>query len=283
MKRTYATRPSQFERLIRNFFTSSESTFVTPEQWAACVDANLTPLLAKTDMQVWAGLDLGLRHDSTALVALGWDGDRVRLVDHKIFVPKAGETLDIESTAEAAVMSLCSRFALVECRFDPWQGIALAQRLVRTGVNMVEWPQSSGNLSLMGGNLLELITRRQIVAYPDNALRQAISKTVAIENSRGWRLGKTKEADRVDLAIALAMAAIAITQAGKPCGVDHAFQARAIETFRAQTAQRQSHRSFDGVADEGSRLYGTAAANNAREERAELMARSSPRWRWRGL
>ncbi len=65
--------------------------------------------------------------------------------------------------------------------------------------------------------------------------------------------------------------------------IDHDFQKRALERFRGQSEQRESDRSFDGVADEGSRLYGTAAANNAREERAELMARSSPRWRWHGF
>jgi hypothetical protein len=157
-------------------------------------------------------------------------------------LPKAGETLDIESTAEAAVMSLRSRFALVECRFDPRQGIALAQRLTRAGVNMVEWPQSSGNLSLMGGNLLELITRRQIVAYPDDALRQAILKTGAIENSRGWRLGKTKAADRVDLAIALAMAAIAITQAGGPAALTSISRSKPRRSFASNRVSALSTR-----------------------------------------
>lgn len=42
---------------------------------------------------VWAGLDLGLRHDATALVVVARDGERIVLVDHKVFVPAAGETL----------------------------------------------------------------------------------------------------------------------------------------------------------------------------------------------
>jgi phage terminase large subunit-like protein len=214
MKRTM--RPSQYARLIRNEWVSSESSFIDLEQWDACVDPKLQPILAKTSMPIWAGLDLGLKHDSTALLACGWDGERVRVVCHQIFVPVTGETLDIESTAEAAVLSLRSRFSVQSVFFDPWQGIALSQRLTRAGVNMVEWPQTLSNLSLMAGNLLELIKRRQIVCYGADDLRQAIAKTVAIESARGWRLGKAKQSDRVDPVIALAMSALATVQAGRP-------------------------------------------------------------------
>jgi phage terminase large subunit-like protein len=214
MRRTM--RPSQFARLIRNEWVSSESTFIPLEEWDACVDPELQPILAKNSMPVWCGLDLGLKHDSTALLACAWDGERVRVVCHQIFIPVAGETLDVESTAEAAVLSLSSRFAVQSVFFDPWQGIALSQRLTRAGVNMVEWPQTLGNLSLMAGNLLELIKRRQIVCYQADDLRQAVAKTVAIESSRGWRLGKAKQSDRVDPVIALAMAALATIQAGRP-------------------------------------------------------------------
>jgi len=102
------------------------------------------------------------------------------------------------------------------CLYDPWQGIGLSQRLTRAGVKMVEWPQTIQNLSLMAGNLLELIKRKQIVCYESDDLRQAIAKTVAVEGSRGWRLGKAKQSDRVDPVIALAMAALATVQAGRP-------------------------------------------------------------------
>jgi phage terminase large subunit-like protein len=214
MRRTL--RPSQFARLIRNEWVSSESTFIPLEEWDACVDPNLQPILAKTSMPVWAGLDLGLKHDSTALITCGWDGDKIRIVHHQIFVPTGGETLDVESTAEAAVLSLRSRYALQAVFFDPWQALSLSQRLTRAGVNMVEWPQTTSNLSLMAGNLLELIKRQQIVCYSSDELRQAVAKTVAIEGSRGWRLGKAKASDRVDPVIALAMAALAAVQAGRP-------------------------------------------------------------------
>jgi phage terminase large subunit-like protein len=214
MRRTL--RPSQFARLILNQWTASESTFIELEQWDAITDPEMTPLLAKTNMPVWAGLDLGLKHDSTALVAVGWDEDRIRVVNHQVFIPRAGETLDIEATAEAAILSLKSRFAVRAVYFDPWQGLGLSQRLTRAGVKMVEYPQHLSNLSLMGGNLLDLIKARKIVTYPSDDLRNAIAKTVIVESSRGFRLGKAVKSHRVDIVIALAMALIAATAEGGP-------------------------------------------------------------------
>jgi phage terminase large subunit-like protein len=213
-------RPAQFARLIQNQWVSSESQFIDLAEWDACTDPSLTPILANNGLPIWAGLDLGLRHDSTALIACAWDGGRIRLVTHQVFIPRAGETLDIQQTAEAAVLSLRSRFALQAVYFDPWQGIALAQTLTRQNVRMVEWGQTPANLSLMAGNLLDLIKRRQFAAYADADLRLAVSKTVAIEGMRGWRLGKSKASDRVDPVIALAMAVIATFQAGGPVEYD---------------------------------------------------------------
>ncbi|MGO9062439.1 MAG: terminase TerL endonuclease subunit [Candidatus Binataceae bacterium] len=267
MQRTL--RPSQFARLIRNEWTSAESTFIELAQWDACTDPALQPILAKSNLSVWAGLDLGLKHDATALLAVCWEDGRIRVVEHRIFVPAGdGTALDIEATAESAVLSLKNRFALRAVFFDPWQGIGLAQRLTRQGVAMTEHPQNVANLSVMAGNLLELIKNRQLVCYPSDELRQAVSKTIAIEGSRGWRLGKAKQSDRVDPIIALAMACYAATLSGRP------------EPYRyipAPPAPRLLHGSdlgpgLFGAAPDRSIMTGEQVA--AAEDRAELMARA---------
>ena len=49
--------------------------------------------------------------------------------------------------------------------------------------------------------------------YPDDAMRLAISRAVAIEGPRGWRIGKDKQAFKVDMIVALAMSAYAAVQA----------------------------------------------------------------------
>src|SRR5262249_20569050 len=64
-------RPNTFQRLHENRWTSSESQFIAPEQWDACVNDNHAPILA--DAVVHIGVDLGVKSDSSAVVGVCWD------------------------------------------------------------------------------------------------------------------------------------------------------------------------------------------------------------------
>ena len=68
--------------------------------------------------------------------------------------------------------------------------IALSQRLTREGIKMEEFPQTTGNLTEASQNLFELIRGHNFSNYPDDAIRVAIARAVAIEGPRGWRIGK---------------------------------------------------------------------------------------------
>src|SRR5262249_38494941 len=90
---------------------------------------------------------------------------------------------------------------------DPYQMAAVAQRLQAASVPMREFPQTVGNLTEVASNLYELIKARAIVAYPDADMRLAISRAIAVETGRGWRITKEKQAHKIDIVVALAMAA----------------------------------------------------------------------------
>src|SRR5262249_27486609 len=75
-----------------------------------------------------------------------------------------------------------------------------------------EYAQSTPNLTAMGSNLYELIKARGIVAYPDEAMRLAVSRTIALETPRGWRLAKEKTSHKIDVVVALAMASLAAVE-----------------------------------------------------------------------
>ena len=92
---------------------------------------------------------------------------------------------------------------------------ATAQRLARQGIPIEEFPQSTPNLTAASQNLFELINGRNLVAYPDPAMRLAISRAVAIESSRGWRITKEKQSHKIDVVVALAMAAYAAVKTGE--------------------------------------------------------------------
>jgi phage terminase large subunit-like protein len=207
-------RPNQFLRMIENRFVTSEASFIDLNWWDACVDPNLTPSLINYSLPVWVGVDASTKHDSTAIVAVTWEeaAQRVRLVAHKVFQPSPDDPLDFELCIEATLLDLRKRFQVVKVLFDPWQMQAVSQRLTRQGLTIEEFPQSPANLTLASQNLYELVQGRNLVLYPNTGMRLAVSRAVAIETSRGWRIAKDKQSHKIDVIIALAMACHAVVK-----------------------------------------------------------------------
>jgi len=201
-------RPNAYLRMIENRFVSGEESFIPIEWWDGVATAQ--PVLASRNLRIVLGVDAGLKHDSTAIVAVAWDQalKRPRIVSHRIFTPRPGETLDIEATVERVILEFFRRFSVVEVRYDPWQLQRSAQGLRTQGVTMTEFPQTSGNLTAMTSNLFEALKGAQIIAYPDDEIRLALQRAVIIEGSRGARIGKEKSSHRVDVVVALAMASL---------------------------------------------------------------------------
>lgn len=220
-------RASAYQRQVLNEFASCSSQFVDLSKWDRVVDPSLTRAPPDRKLPVWVGVDASYKHDQTAIVAVTFDRARqqVRLIDHRIYQPTSDSPLDFELTVETALLDLMRCYAVRVILFDPWQMQATAQRLTKAGLPLEEFPQSSPNLTAASQNLFDLIESQSILLYPDAAMRTAISRAVAIETPRGWRIGKEKSAFKIDVVIALAMAAYAAVQgSGKP-GYDRLYKA----------------------------------------------------------
>jgi phage terminase large subunit-like protein len=204
---------SMFRRLHLNL-GGSESGFVTLEQWDAIVDHSAHPIVSDPNLPVCVGLDASVKHDSTAIVVCMWDQQtqRVRLIFHRVFQPSPDDPLDFEASIEATLMDLRRRSRVVKILFDPHQMQATAQRLKRNGLPIEEFPQTVPNLTAASQNLFELIVGRNLVLYPDPGMRLSASYAVALETSRGWRIAKEKQSHKIDVIVALAMAAYAAVQ-----------------------------------------------------------------------
>ena len=127
---------------------------------------------------------------------------------HYIFQPSPDNPLDFEQTVERTLLELCRAFYVRQMFYDPYQLVAVAQRLQKARVPMVEFPQSVGNLTEASSNLYDLIQGRNLTVYPDAALRLAVSRAVAVESGRGWRITKEKASHKIDVVVALAQAAL---------------------------------------------------------------------------
>jgi phage terminase large subunit-like protein len=201
-------RASVYQRHVLNEFASSSSQFVDLNKWDACIRPDLAPVYADLFREVFVGIDASYKHDSAAIVAVAFNQSTqmVQLLNHKVFQPSPDAPLDFELTIESHLLDLKRHFQLRLVRFDPYQMIATAQRLAKAGVPIEEFPQTVPNLTAASQNLFDLIESQALVLYSAPDIRLAVSRAIAIETSRGWRIGKDKQAFKIDVVVALAMA-----------------------------------------------------------------------------
>ncbi len=204
------SRPNAFARLYQNQWVTAASSFVSMEDWDACTSAALHPTLHAPEMPVWIGLDASVRHDQTALVACTHDASHVvRLVNHKVFRPSPDDPLDFETTIIATLTERSRAYRIRKILADPWQLESIIQRLQKQGLPIEPYNQTMPGLTEVASNLFQLVRSRALMVYPDPDMRRSVLQTVASESGRGWKLSKEKQSHKIDVVVALAMAALA--------------------------------------------------------------------------
>jgi hypothetical protein len=209
-------RPATYARLHENRWVTSESVFITPELWDPCVDSAWRPLLPTRDVRLFVGVDAALKHDSAAVVAVGYVGDRVALALHRIWRPTPEEPLDLEATIEAFLRELHALYALEKILCDPFQLHRSITTLQKAHLRIEELPQTTQNTTAMGQALWDLLSGRNLRLYPAADMREQALNTVALEARRGWRIAKERGSRKIDSIVALSMAALAAIQKGRP-------------------------------------------------------------------
>jgi phage terminase large subunit-like protein len=201
-------RPGTFARHHLNKWQAGEEAFVSADQWDACVDPELCPVRNRDDrISIMAGVDAASRRDCAAVVAVTrTEGDRYRLVDHRIWAPR-GKDIDLEDTIEAFVFDLKARFRLSHVVFDPHQMRRSEQTFRKRGISVREFRPGSENKDATQ-NLYDLIREGRIELYPDKELRKhALNAAVKATPNDGQKLDKQRAAAKIDGCVALSYAA----------------------------------------------------------------------------
>jgi phage terminase large subunit-like protein len=199
-------RDSSFRRMHRNEWVSSEEQFIDAATIDACINPNHSRG-QKYDGPVCIGLDVGPKHDCTAVAVVGKaDDETLCIVDHAVFTPPKGGTLDLEKTFENLLVIYQKEYDIRAVYFDPYQAIRSAQTLRKKGLRMVEYPQTVANLVQIADTLQGLLKTGGLMLYESPELRQHLLNAKVKEHTRGWRIVKSSEAQKIDLTIALAMA-----------------------------------------------------------------------------
>jgi phage terminase large subunit-like protein len=165
---------------------------------------------------VWLGIDLGVKHDSTGIAIVCRREDKLGVVAQIMTPPHKGK-LPI-GDMEQAIRDIAKEYNVVTCAYDPWRFDRSSEILDAEGLSMEEFPQSPERTSVGSETLYRLITQGELIHNGDPQLRAHVMAGRKKETERGWRLVKDPKDPRpIDALMAMMMAtALAADSAGEP-------------------------------------------------------------------
>jgi phage terminase large subunit-like protein len=155
--------------------------------------------------ETWLGVDVGLKRDSTAVVAVQRDEEGHLHAVCRLWVPSSDDPVDVTDVMEH-IRELARTYDVAEVSYDPRFFDVPAKMLSDEGLTLMEIPQSVERMTLIYGTLLELIKRGEIHHDGDPVLAMHVLNAVPRYNERGFTLQKSKSRGRIDGAVALALA-----------------------------------------------------------------------------
>lgn len=206
--------PSVYDRFVCNVWTPGEGAFLSPADLARCTDEGADYLEAGAPGALYyAGLDVGLRRDATALALVAREREDVRLAALCVWQGTPTAPVQLEEV-EAVVREVARRFRLASLTYDPWQCVGTAQRLVGVAP-MREFTFSQASLQKLASTLYGLVRQGRLRMPPDPDLQQELLGLQVVPTPTGFKFDHAR-AGKSDQAIALAMAAQAAMEAPAP-------------------------------------------------------------------
>jgi phage terminase large subunit-like protein len=209
----------QWARFACGVWVRGEGSAIQPEEW----DALRADVSIPDDTEVWVGMDLGWKFDTTALVPLWWDTEERRVVAEPIVLEPPGDgTLMDDRLIVDALVGLAKRYRIRAVVYDPEAGgQQMVQQLEREhNITFVEHSQKNAPISLADGRLMEAIRRKVLVHDGDKTLRTHVLN--AVEKPLGgdaFKFDRPTRGARVpnDALRALSMAhSVAVAEATTP-------------------------------------------------------------------
>lgn len=182
--------------------------------WDRCRDDALPPL-RRVESAVLAA-DAGVSNDSFGLVLVTRHPDPSRRDDLAVryaraWYPPKGGTIDFEEV-EAEIRRLCREYSIAQISYDQYQLHSMMQRLNNAGIVYCEAFSQQEKRLLADKHLLDLIRARRIAHDGDDDLRAHLDNANRkIEGDEKLRIVKRKGELKIDLAVALSMAAYTAT------------------------------------------------------------------------
>lgn len=208
------TRPVDARRYFLNQPSSlfEGESWLPTGAWQACAGESVW--LDPSGGPVYVGVDVALKHDSTAVVAVQERPDGRLVAVAKIWLPEA-TVVDL-ATIEAHLRDLHGTYDVVQVAFDPAYFQRSAEALADDGLAMVEVPQSAQRMVPAAQITYEAICSGRIVHDGSQRFAEQVIAAVPRAAGEGWRLSKGRSKRRMDAAVALCLAVSAASSYQPP-------------------------------------------------------------------
>lgn len=194
------TSEQAFRRFRLNQWVRVAESWLPAGAWEDCTVENISLVV---DAPTWVGIDMALKHDSIAVVAVQRQGDRW-VAEAKVWFP-SGSTIDV-ADVELYLRKLHLDFDVREFAYDPAYFERSAQALVDDGLPMVEFPQSAQRMVPACQTAYAAICTGELAHNGDPVFTDQVLSAATRHTDQGWRLSKGKSKRKIDAAVALAIA-----------------------------------------------------------------------------
>jgi phage terminase large subunit-like protein len=162
------------------------------------------------DPILFVGVDIGIKKDTSAIVALYHDYDqgRFRLWGCRIYKPP----VNMITQVEPCLIRLLKTQRVALLNYDPYMMATTRQRLVEDGFGSKLSEVNQGTEMILASNILHShLVEDTLDLFDDPELRSHFSHCNAKTGERGWRIVKASQSMPVDGVVACAMALMGAT------------------------------------------------------------------------
>lgn len=196
--------PNEYARMHLNQWSTSEDVFVPFEWWLACQAQYEAP---HSNEPMIISCDAGVTSDCFAVTAVTRRQDVVQVQYARKWQPLNGQKLDFQPI-EDEIRRLINTYNCMELCYDPYQLVSMMGRIrAEEAVNVREFNQGAPR-AIADKRLYDLIRERRIQHYGDSDLNSHIkAANRKPEDDNKLRIIKRTQEDKIDLTVALSMAA----------------------------------------------------------------------------
>lgn len=201
---------AEFLQLHGCVWAAGQDAWLPADAWRALQSDERIP----DGAAVYVGVDVGLVHDSTAVVAAWLSPVSGRVVlearvfasDHRAVAHERVDRQRILSRVEEHITGLVSRWDVREVVYDPRFFERSAELLSDAGLTVVEMPQSSSVMADAYQAFYAAAVEGRVTHDGEPVLADHVASTAADKTERGWKVRKLKAHKRIDACVAAVMA-----------------------------------------------------------------------------